>query len=196
MSTTSMLSESLSAATMKVEAPKRYHPALASFHWIIALLIFTNLFLAFAPEGPGGLIPKTINGLPIVGYHMLIGTLILALLTLRLVARFVTKHPEPATAGHVLLDKVGVLTHYALYLFTFAMTISGLVMSLQRGYFAKLFGIGSIPQGFPRGSYAWEAIHGVSWSFLVGLILLHIGAALYHQFIRRDHLLARMWFGK
>jgi len=178
------------------EAQKRYHPLLASFHWIIALLVFTNLFLAFAPEGPGGLIPKTLFGLPIVGIHMLIGTLILALLTFRLVTRIVTQDPEPATAGHVLLDKIGVWTHYALYLFTFAMTISGLTMSLQRGYFAKLFDIGSVPQHFQRGGIPWEAIHGLSWTFLVAFIALHIGAALFHQFIRRDHLLGRMWFGK
>jgi len=25
---------------------------------------------------------------------------------------------------------------------------------------------------------------------------LHVGAALYHQFVRKDNLLARMWFGK
>lgn len=186
----------MTTKTMTLEAPKRYHPALVPFHWIIVLLIFTNLFLAFAPEGPGGLIPKTLFGLPIVGIHMLIGTGILVLLTFRLITRIATQDPEPATVGNALLDKVGVLTHYALYLFTFVMTISGLVMSLQRGYFAKLFGIGSVPQTFQRGGIPWEAIHGLSWTFLVAFILLHIGAALYHQFIRRDHLLGRMWFGK
>jgi cytochrome b561 len=31
---------------------------------------------------------------------------------------------------------------------------------------------------------------------LLLLILLHIGAALYHQFLKKDHLLGRMWFGK
>ena len=179
-----------------VESPKRYHPALASIHWIIALLIFTNLFLAFAPEGPGGLIPKSMFGLPIVGIHMLIGTLILVLLTARLFIRLGLKRPEPATAGHPILDFIGVLTHYVLYLFTFAMTISGFVMSLQRGYFAKLFGIGTVPQHFSRGGFPWEAVHGASWSFLVFFILLHIGAALYHQFIRRDRLLGRMWVGR
>jgi cytochrome b561 len=30
----------------------------------------------------------------------------------------------------------------------------------------------------------------------VGFIALHIGAALYHQFIRRDRLLGRMWLGR
>ncbi len=128
----------MTTKSMTLEAPKRYHPALVPFHWIIVLLIFTNLFLAFAPEGPGGLIPKTLFGLPIVGIHMLIGTVILVLLTFRLITRIVTQDPEPATVGNALLDKVGVLTHYALYLFTFVMTISGLVMSLQRGYFREV----------------------------------------------------------
>ena len=30
---------------------------------------------------------------------------------------------------------------------------------------------------------------------LAGLIVLHVTAALYHQFARGDHLLRRMWFG-
>jgi len=191
-----MPAKSITTKPERVTQPKRYHPVAASLHWIIALLIFTELFLAFAPEGPGGLIPKTMFGLPIVGYHMLIGTLVLALLVIRFIMRMTMKRPERATAGHPILDIIGVVTHYSLYLFTFAMALSGLVMSLQRGYFAELFGIGSIPQTFNNASYTWEIIHGSSWSFLVLLILLHIGAALYHQFIRRDHLLGRMWFGK
>lgn len=176
--------------------PKRYHPLAASLHWIIALLIFTELFLAFAPEGPGGLIPKRLFGLPIVGYHMLIGTLVLALLVIRFIMRVTMQRPERATAGHPILDLIGVLTHYALYLFTFMMALSGLVMSIQRGYFAELFGIGSVPQTFNNASYTWEIIHGSSWSFLVFFIALHIGATLYHQFIRRDRLLGRMWVGR
>ena len=186
----------MTTKSLTAEAPKRYHPVAASLHWLIALLIFTDLFLAFAPEGPGGLIPKQLFGLPIVGLHMLAGTLVLALLVIRFIMRLTMKRPERATAGHPILDIIGVLTHYALYLFTFAMALSGLVMSLQRGYFAQLWGIGSVPQTFNRASRTWELIHGSSWSFLVGFILLHIGAALYHQFIRRDRLLGRMWVGR
>ena len=185
-----------STKSMTLESPRRYHPIAASLHWIIALLIFTDLFLAFAPEGPGGLIPKAMFGLPIVGIHMLAGTLVLVLLVIRFFMRFSMKRPEPATAGHPILDVIGVLTHYSLYLFTFLMALSGLVMSIQRGYFAELWGIGSIPQTFNRASYTWGMIHGSSWSFLAFFILLHTGAAFYHQFIRRDHLLGRMWVGR
>ncbi|KAA0274983.1 MAG: cytochrome B, partial [Chloroflexi bacterium] len=34
-----------------------------------------------------------------------------------------------------------------------------------------------------------------SW-LLLALVLLHFGAAMFHQFIKKDNLLARMWFGK
>jgi cytochrome b561 len=44
--------------------------------------------------------------------------------------------------------------------------------------------------------YAPRAGHGITATVLILLIALHVGAALYHQFIRKDNLLARMWFGK
>ncbi len=51
--------------------------------------------------------------------------------------------------------------------------------------------------GFLRGGrFFLGAFHGASWTLLLLLILLHIGAALYHQFLRRDNLLGRMWFGR
>ena len=192
MTTTSMSNESMSKSLVTGDLPKRYHPALASFHWIIALLIFTNVILAGASEGGG-----TLFGFPVIGVHMITGIIILVLLTLRLITRFTTKHPEPATIGNTLLDKTGVLTHYALYLFTFSMTISGIVMAAQRGYFARIFGIGSAAaQTFHRGGFGLGALHGLSWLFLGLFIFLHVSAALYHQFIRKDHLLSRMWVGK
>lgn len=76
---------------------------------------------------------------------MLIGTPVPALLVIRFMIQLAMKNPERATAGQPVLDNIGVLTHYALYRFTFTMARSGLVMSLQRGYFTKLFGIGTIP---------------------------------------------------
>ncbi len=54
------------------------------------------------------------------------------------------------------------------------------------------------PGGFEgrfRGQFFLGAFHGLSWTILLLLIALHVGAALYHQFLRRDHLLGRMWFG-
>jgi len=40
--------------------------------------------------------------------------------------------------------------------------------------------------------YPTFAAHGVIAALLVGLIVLHLLAALYHQFVRKDGLLRRM----
>ena len=131
------------------------------------------------------------------GIHMIIGVAILVLLIVRLIVRWTTKHPDWASAGSKLFDWVGVLTHWGLYLLTFAMTITGIVLAVQRGELARTFGIGTFsPGNFRRGGFNIGFLHGGVWTLLLFLIVLHIGAALYHQFIVKDNLLARMWFGE
>jgi cytochrome b561 len=89
---------------------------------------------------------------------------------------------------------IAKITHFLLYVGIFGMLLSGASMSTQAGLMNVFNGQGSLPADFhifpPRG------IHGMTFSILFLLILLHVGAALYHQFIRRDNLLGRMWFGK
>ncbi len=38
-------------------------------------------------------------------------------------------------------------------------------------------------------------VHVVTAIILILLLLIHIGAALYHQFARKDNLIGRMWYG-
>ena len=53
MTTTSMVSSATQPATSKTTV-KRYHPALVSLHWIVAILIFaTVLFAGEEGEGEG-----------------------------------------------------------------------------------------------------------------------------------------------
>ena len=135
-----------------------------------------------------------------IGIHMIFGILVLVLLVVRLIVRWTTKHPEWASTGNKFFDWVGVLTHWGLYLLTFAMVITGIILADQRGQLARTFGIGSVPTrgsfGFQRGGFSLGMFHGGIWILLVLLILLHVGAALYHQFIVKDNLLGRMWYGK
>jgi cytochrome b561 len=50
--------------------------------------------------------------------------------------------------------------------------------------------------GRPRGGFfGLMTVHLSSAYVLLFLVILHILAALYHQFIRRDGLIARMWYG-
>jgi cytochrome b561 len=189
--------------------PKRYSPALVTLHWIIAILIFGTALLAMGGddrrEGSGA---ATIAGIPILGVHMILGTAILVLLVIRLIVRWRTQHPEWATTGNHFLDKVGEITHWALYFFTFCMTVTGIFLATQGNRLARTFGLAGAnqegqfqpgqfqpgqfrPRGFSIGRF-----HGAVWIFLILLVLLHVGAALYHQFFLKDNLLGRMWYGK
>ena len=197
MTTTSMVSSATQPATSKTTV-KRYHPALVSLHWIVAILIFATVLFA-GEEGEGGA-ALSLGGFPPIGIHMILGITTLALLIIRLLVRWFTKHPNWASTGTPFLDLIGKLTHFGLYFFTFSITITGIIMASQRGLLARVLGIGTAAarsfgsRGF--GGFALGAFHGLSWSLLFLLILLHVGAALYHQFFKKDNLLSRMWFGK
>jgi cytochrome b561 len=202
--------------TTSTDKPKRYHPALVTLHWLIAILMFSAFLLRpeeergrfergeFPPQNgaQSGLAPNSDfqpeNVTPqdtAVTPHMLFGAAVLVLMVARLLVRWRTKHPEWATTGNAFLDKVGTLTHLGLYLLTFSILIAGGAMAYQQGVIGAALGLGTatITRGGP--GFFIGALHGLSWNLLFLLLLLHVGAALYHQFIRKDNLLSRMWYG-
>ena len=133
-----------------------------------------------------------------IGIHMILGMIILVLLVIRLILRWTSKHPDWASAGNKFLDWIGNLTHFGLYVLTFAMVITGIILADQRGILARTFGFGSTPTpgSFRLGGFSLGFFHGGIWTLLLLLIVLHVGAALYHQFILKDNLMGRMWFGR
>jgi len=238
MTTNTVTTDSSSTAVPLPPATvKRYHPALVTLHWLIAILIFGAFFLVqgnegggerfrrgegnFPPQGqgfqqgtpqpnfqpgnppqgfpPGGFQQQGIQGIfARIGLHMIVGIIVLVLLIVRLFVRWRTQHPEWQSAGNRFFDWVGNLTHWGLYVLTFLMTITGIILANQRGQLARTFGIGATPTpgSFRRGGFSLGMFHGGIWTLLLLLIILHVGAALYHQFILKDNLLGRMWFGK
>jgi len=44
--------------------------------------------------------------------------------------------------------------------------------------------------------YPTRLAHGILAALLVGFILLHVLAAIYHQFVRKDGLFRRTLFGR
>lgn len=173
--------------------PKRYHPVLVALHWVVALLIFFML--------AGGklvllMMPNTAEKImPLTG-HVSIGIALLFLLVVRFLVRIFTKKPAPADAGHPILNTIGVITHYLLYLAAFGMILSGMGISMSANLLPILFG--NSGQALPPDFWVYPPRigHGITATVLILLVALHIGAALYHQFIRKDGLMGRMWFGK
>jgi len=162
---------------------KRYHPIMVVLHWLTVVLILGSGFLADS-EG-GGSSP--------IDIHMILGALLLVTLILRLIVRFATKRPEWANTGSQFLNKLGELVHVGLYFFAFSILVFGGLIASKRNLFSYVLGTG--PIALVRYGIAGE-LHQLAWLAFVALFFLHIGGAVYHQFIIKDNLFARMWFGK
>lgn len=173
--------------------PTRYHGALVSLHWLMAVLLIVALAMGtFALKTMPNASPDKINALR---GHMIAGGLILLLTLVRLVVRVKTRHPAPATTGNALLDRLAPGVHWVLYGMVLVMAGSGIAMSVLAGLPQIVFnGVGTLPANFD--ALPPRAVHGIMAKLLMLGIAAHVAAALYHQFVRRDGLLSRMGFGR
>jgi cytochrome b561 len=123
-------------------------------------------------------------------------------MVLRLVARLATEHPPAASTGNALADLLAPWVHWVFNGLVIIMAGSGLGMAGSGLGMAALAGLpdivfsgaGLLPTNF--NAYPQRAIHGMVAKLLMLTIALHTAAALYHQFVKRDGLLSRMWFGR
>jgi len=170
---------------MPNEKPKRYSPLWVSLHWLIALLIGAIFILGFSTRN------ASFETYPIIiNWHMLLGSAVLILMLVRIFVRSRSLHPEPADAGHPLLNTIGVATHHLLYTLAILMPLTGMTLALS-------YNLTGLPLPTPPVLISrWIPVIHLWTAIGLGLLIaLHVGAALYHQFLRKDHLLTRMWYG-
>ncbi len=172
----------------------RYHPLLVALHWLLAIMIMMALFFGmFALSDMPNDDPEKVMALR---GHMTMGIIILVLMVVRLVTRLVSAKPPEADIGVAALNTLSRYMHWVLYLGIFVMLGSGIAMSMMAGLPAIMFGGSGDPLPASFFDYPPRIVHGIVGSLLALLIVGHIAAAVYHQVVRRDALLSRMWFGK
>jgi cytochrome b561 len=169
----------------------RYHAVLVGLHWLVALMIIGLLCLGFfvLADMPNS-DPKKLD---ILVWHMSGGMFVLVLMILRLIIRRWSARPATATTGSPRLDRLASVAHRSLYVIVFLMIASGWSTGwLISGAF--------LPNGEPLpNTFAvlpTFQVHAVLAALLASLIAAHIAAALYHQFVLKDGLFRRMWFGQ
>ena len=173
---------------------RRYHPVIVAIHWIAALMIMMALFLG----GPGleaidNSDPDKI--VPLTG-HMIWGMVIGVLMLVRLFVKSKSQNPPAADAGSDLLNRGAKLAHWGLYILVFAMVGSGLATAFSADLFGIVFGGNGEPLPADFKEYSARVAHGVIASLITLLLIAHVIGFAYHQFIRKDGLISRMWFGK
>lgn len=172
----------------------RYHPFLVALHWLLALLIvmalvFGNFALSAMPNSD----PEKVMALR---GHMTVGLIILVLMVIRLVVRATTTKPPHADIGNATLNTLSRWAHGLLYLLVFGMIASGMGIAAMAGLPPIVFGGSGDPLPETFMDLPPRIAHGVIGTLLGLMVLGHIGAAFYHQIVRRDRLMGRMWFGK
>jgi cytochrome b561 len=177
---------------MPTNTNARYHPLQVSLHWLVVLLIFAAFLLGKYMNG----MPNESEKIPLLGIHMALGLVTLVVIVVRFIARLRLPRPVSIKTGNAFLDWVSKAVHEALYMLVFLMALSGMSLSLQSGLMPTVFGASSA--SLPADFFEFRArlLHGFIAPALLVLVLLHVGAAFYHQFALKDNLLSRMWYSK
>src|SRR5215470_16472885 len=171
----------------------RYHPLLVTLHWLLAILIVAALTVGFVlAQTPNAEAGKIV----VLRWHMAGGMLILALMIARFIVRLCTARPAEATTGYPLLDRIAPITHYGFYLLVLLMVGTGYATGIMAGLPDIVFGGSGAPLPASFAVYPTFVAHGYLAAVLAAFVVLHVLAALYHQFVRKDGLFARMGFGR
>lgn len=161
---------------MTSSSPQAYRPAQIALHWFVMIGVVVQIaihepMVRETTAQFAGLAPDPADA-TLAMMHGLIGTLVFVAVLVRLWLRYrygVPGHAEGTSPAQAL---IAALVHNALYLCLLGMGITGMV---TRSGVANL-----------------GDLHFFINVTMFVLILLHAGAALFNQFVRKDGTLARM----
>lgn len=174
--------------TTRVE---KYNYVTRALHWVAALLIsflfgfglwmtdldYYSSWYQTAPQ-----------------LHVLTGLALVALMAIRVAARFIKAAPAPLSQLSSTEVVLAHVTHLTLYLIILVIMISGYLI-VASGEGMMLFDLFELPQIAPlidqQEDIAGNIHYWSAWSVIV-LTFVHALAALKHHFINSDDTLRRM----
>jgi cytochrome b561 len=186
-----MTTLALSSHDVAVPGTPRHSAAAMLLHWGSAAVLVSAFGLGLLLDDW----PKGTERDTAMMVHYSLGTVVLALVTIRLLRRLVMPAHAPAEAG--VTARIVGLMHWALYAVMVGLPLAGVFDRWARGRRLAVFGDIVVPAPFPiPGGKLWKEAHEIlAWS-LVALVVLHTAAALWHHFVLRDGVLRRMLPGR
>jgi cytochrome b561 len=172
------------------EKALRYTRTAIVLHWAAALLIVSSFAVGL------WMVPLPISPLKLRAYawHKWIGVTVFLLALARLAWR--AAHPAPpAVAMPDWQRRAASATHAALYVLMLAAPIAGFLYSSAAGVQTVYLGVVPLPDVVAKDKALAEALKAVHVSlvFALGaLVAVHLAAAVKHQVVDRDGVLARM----
>jgi len=164
------------------------------FHWLIFLLLFCMILYGYFLTNFGDAWIAKENQSVAYDIHKLTGLAVLILMLLRGLWSLI--NPKPLLPLNTpLYQRIAErVVHYLLYATVIAMPLAGWVGSVAAGrppYIGNFKFNLPIEQSKPLVETAFF-IHNNLAIFLIILFVIHVAAALYHHFIKKDDILRRM----
>lgn len=168
----------------------RYGTLATILHWASAVAILALLALGFMAARSSDPARTAI----LLRIHVPLGVMVLALTVARIAWWFFDRRPEEPAGQPPWQSLAARATHRLLYGLLILMGGSGIGLMVLSGAGAALFLAppGPLPD---FASFAPMKAHALGAFAIVALLSCHVGAVAYHQFYRRDRLLARMGIG-
>lgn len=162
-------------------------------HWAMAVMILVMLFVGVA-------MMASLTERPwLMALHRPLGIAVLLLAIVRLVNRL--RHsPPPLPADLPPMQQFAArASHWLLYALMLAMPLLGWATASASGFPVRMFGAVSLPAIMPHDPvlYGYLRIaHGLLGMLLFATVLLHLAAALFHAWVRRDGVFGSMARGR
>jgi cytochrome b561 len=160
-------------------------------HWLTAGLMLLVFVLAFSIDLATSRSSHTV----FLQLHRSIGLTVWVLTMVRLVWRHFAIYPNWPGDMSQTMRVAAMASEYALYALLLAQPILGLLQTSAQGDRVDLFLIGQLPALIEKHRPLAQqllTVHKAVGFSLLGLIALHVSAALFHHFWRRDDTLTAM----
>ena len=182
-----------------------YTPTARALHWLIAFLVFIQLPLGVYMSYRGNEMEtvnekgETVKGVfdaltgALYSSHKLIGLTIFLLIVLRLLYRLSHGAPRSDPSVPPALTGASHFVHWMLYVLLIAVPIAG-YFAISYGRYLEVFGI-PLPaiteknEDVSKEIFEW---HETGAFLILAFVTLHVLAAIYHRFVRKDRVVERM----
>ncbi|MEB0079549.1 cytochrome b [Pseudomonas sp. CCI3.2] len=174
--------------------PSHFAPLARLLHWLMALMILSMLFI-----GAGMVASVSERHEWLLHIHKPLGIAILVLVIVRLFVRFSSKTPPLPADLPSIQALAAKLSHYLLYALMLVMPLIGWAMISAAGdpvMLSHSIELPSIMAANPHTFALLRKAHTYLAYLFFLTILLHVAAALFHGFIRRDDVLDSMVRGE
>ncbi len=183
----------LTNTTEQISANKNFDKGYKWLHWSMAVLVILMFFATF---GFAGVQNVSEHKEMLVG-HSSLGTLIALLIILRVQKRFIKKDPTPVQDIARWQQLASKRVQLALYFLMLFMPITGYLTANFHDLPVMVFGAFNLRQsaelGYDEEGFAMlRQIHELGSKLFMLLLVLHVGAAIYHRAVKKDGVLASM----